>query len=414
MSVSILVQRNYAFAFAVALASCGGSTQPAFLSAGSVPLADRSNGGERVGRNANIKYELVILRGLGGNFTEGNGVNDRNWIAGFASLRGNSAIHAVLWRGGRKLDLGTLGGPNSAIDLPLKGDRGQIPGFSETSQADPYVENFCNFPAAYNPKHLCRGFRWQNGVMTPLPTLGGKNGEATGVNNHRQIVGFAETGTQDPSCIAPQVFDFEGAIWRPDGTKVALPPYAGDAISGAFSINDKGQVVGTSGTCGPQSPGIAVHAVLWQDGSTIDLGNLGGSVFNVAAAINNHDQIVGFSGVAGSATFHAFLWRKGKMRDLGTLPGDVVSLANSVNDQGQIVGFSIDASGNNRAFIWENGSMTDLNRLVSPNSQLHLMIANDINDQGWIVGDALDSKTGNTVAYLLIPKNDAGGERGFQ
>ena len=38
------------------------------------------------------------------------------------------------------------------------------------------------------------------GVMTGLPTLGGDNGFATGVNDRGQIVGWAEDNTHDPTC----------------------------------------------------------------------------------------------------------------------------------------------------------------------------------------------------------------------
>ena len=40
---------------------------------------------------------------------------------------------------------------------------------------------------------------WQNGVMTALPTLGGNNSSATGVNNLGQVVGWAETAAKDPT-----------------------------------------------------------------------------------------------------------------------------------------------------------------------------------------------------------------------
>jgi probable HAF family extracellular repeat protein len=222
------------------------------------------------------------------------------------------------------------------------------------------------------------------------------------------VIGGAET-QKDPSCQAPQVFGFEAVIWQPGGNVTPLPPYGSDPISLAFGINDRGDaVVGASGQCGPLSNiGNAVHAVLWKNGKPKDLGNLGGSVFNAAFSVNDRGQIVGISGVAGSGAFHAFLWKKGKMSDLGTLPGGVYSLPNTINDRGQVVGFSIDASGNNTAVIWENGSIKDLNSLVPPNSRLHLMIASNINNRGWIVGDALDAKTGHTLGVLLIPSNDA-------
>src|SRR5581483_6611707 len=98
--------------------------------------------------------------------------------------------------------------------------------------------------------------------------------------------------------------------------------------------------------------------------------------------------VVGFSDLAGdsdgSPNFHAFLWTKrGGMIDLGTLPGDVYSQALGINDAGQVVGASYGPSfSTSRAFIYENGTMTDLNALIPPSSQLYLLFANDINDRG--------------------------------
>src|ERR1035441_9196582 len=82
-------------------------------------------------------------------------------------------------------DVGTLGGqngnaagPNGSNDLAV---------LAETSTPDPLGEDFCGFGT-----HLiCLGAFW-NGVMTPLPTLGGNNAEAFTLNDRSQIVGMAE------------------------------------------------------------------------------------------------------------------------------------------------------------------------------------------------------------------------------
>ncbi|MGA8620713.1 MAG: hypothetical protein WB660_19580 [Candidatus Sulfotelmatobacter sp.] len=97
------------------------------------------------------------------------------------------------------------------------------------------------------------------------------------------------------------------------------------------------------------------------------------------------------------------------MQDLGTLPGDILSIAYAINDQGQIVGQSIAANGNSRAFIWQNGVMTDLNTLIAPGSSLSLLYANDINDQGEIVGQAYASSTTGSPAFLATAEYDGDG-----
>jgi probable HAF family extracellular repeat protein len=349
-------------------------------------------------------YRVVKLGTLGGNFSNANAVNNRSWVVGPASLQ-NNAVHGALWLAGHKTDLGTLGGPNSSVPGFDHNTRGVISGISETSPADPYGEQWCG-PGS---SRLCGAFRWRNGVMTPLPTLGGNNSVALDVNNRDQVLGSAETSTQDPTCQAPQVFDYYAVIWQPDGTMVTLPPYPGDVISSAISLNQKEQVVGSSGLCYWDQPQASTHAVLWQNGSAIDLGNLGGSQGNVGNDINDNGQIVGGSGVPGNQVDHAFLWQKGVgMTDLGTLPGDVWSFAYGINNKGQIVGESCDSGFYHcRGFIWQNGSMTDLNLLVPPNSKTYLQYGGDINDRGQIASATVDVKTGNQLAVLLVPGKKA-------
>ena len=353
------------------------------------------------------QYYLVNLGVIGGKYSAARGINNQGWITGASTLKGSKSSHAALWRAGRLTDLGTLGGPNSYFSFSVKNTRGEVAGVSQVAQTDPYLEDFC-LESPFNSTHLCQGFSWQNGVMTALPTLGGNNSFATGVNNPGQIVGGAETSTKDRSCRKPQRFDYYGVIWQPSGTTLALPPYTGDTISFATAVNDSGDVVGSSGRCGDLGDAsTAQHALLWQSGSTIDLGNLGGTVNNVPRAINNRGQIVGNSEVAGNAMVHAFLWQNGVMSDLGTLPGDVASEANGINDKGQIVGTSCPASGSCRGFIWQNGSMTDLNLLVPPKSKLYVFYANDINDSGRIAGIATNTTKPvfTQRAVVLIPGN---------
>ncbi|MFZ0030534.1 MAG: hypothetical protein WAK84_01505 [Candidatus Cybelea sp.] len=391
---------------AAILGGCSnGESPPNFAPSGATQQSATQAVSNAQARGSVTQYYLINLGVIGGKYSADRGINNKGWITGFSTLRGSKSAHAVLWRAGRLTDLGTLGGLNSAFGGTVKNTRGELAGASQVSQTDPYLENFCSFSSIFDQTHLCQGFRWQNGVMTALPTLGGNNSIANGVNNGGQIVGAAETSTKGHRCGKPQRFDYYGVIWQPNGTTVTLPPYPGDTISLAEAISNSGDVVGYSGHCGNlDDASTARHALLWQSGSAIDLGNLGGTVNNVPRAINNRGQIVGNSEVAGNATSHAFLWQNGVMSDLGTLPGDVFSEANGINDKGQIVGVSCPASGTCRGFIWQNGSMTDLNLLVPPKS-LYVFYGEDINDSGQIT--AIATNTTKPVftqrAVVLIP-----------
>lgn len=363
-------------------------------------------------------YRVINLGNpLGGTSSIGNAINNLGWAMGTSNLPGDTTQHAELWLPGLHLDLGTLGGPNSGVVFANHSNRGQIVGIAETADLDPLAETW-SCAGAFFPtttQHICLGFVWQNGVMTALPTLGGYNGFASSVNDLGQVVGWAETAVHDSTCAPPQILQFEAVLWGPGSGQIQpLPGLPGDPDSAATAINDKGQVVGISGICQNAVGAFsAKHAVLWQDGQVIDLGNIGGHGWNTPTFINNQGQIVGFANQSGdlvngqlALNFHAFLWTKdGGMRDLGTLPGDAISEALGINESGQIVGLSFGAGFSNpRAFLWQDGSMIDLNSLMPAGSNLTLQVAGDINDRGEITGTAFDSTTKTSPAFLAIPR----------
>jgi probable HAF family extracellular repeat protein len=336
-----------------------------------------------------------------------------NGLVSGAAAMPNGTMHAVLWYQGRKMDIGTPGleGPNS-IAFGVN-ERGQAVGQAETSVPD--GEDFCGFNASGFPSPTaCLPFLWQNGVMTKLPTLGGANGGANMINNRGEVAGYAESAMKDPDPACP-VSQFEPVIWK-NGKAQGLPTYPGDPDGVAAWINDNGQAVGSSGSCAVFNPNTGLfltenHALLWEkDGSVNDLGNLGGAggiAGNHACAINNQGRVVGHSELRNDTTFHGFLWtRETGMQDLGTLPGDSASLALGINDRGEVVGASLDSSFSSRAFLWENGMMTDLNALIPAHSPLKLLVAESINSRGDIVGLAVTS-IGEAHGFLATPSNGA-------
>ncbi len=372
-------------------------------------------------------YQVGILGTLGGTAGAANGINNRGWITGVDNLPGDLTTVATLWVQGQTIPLGTLsGGPNSAVAWPVKNNNGVIVGISELPDIDPVGNNFSCWPflGTGSPTgRICKGFRWQNGQMTALePFPGGFSSYATGVNNKGQVAGWAENGVADPTCDPSfQILQFRAAIWQPDGTMQELPPLPGDSTSAATAINDLGQVVGISGDCfiavGYSS---AKHAVLWQNGVPSDLGNIGGDAWNTPTAINNHGTIIGFANTAPGLAkrFVGFIWTPtGGMKPLGTLPGvcgtnscnDFRSEALGINEKAQIVGLSRGnppPAGNApfliRAFLWENGKMTDLNSLTVSGSP-YLLFGNDVDQEGHVVGQAVDLNTGDQPGYIATP-----------
>ena len=373
-------------------------------------------------------YIIYDTGTLGGSVGVGNGINNIGWISG-VSTTADGATHAALWSPGAVTDLGTLGGADSAVEWPVKNNHGLVVGISESATVDPNGEKFsCDPDFIATHGHTCLPFLWANGAISQLPLLGGNNGFATGINNSGAAVGWAETAWHDPSCVLPQVLQFEAVLWGPGANqKRILPPYPGDSTSAATAINDAGEVVGISGDCGDAVGAFSArHALLWVNGEPQKLPTLGGMGWNTPMAINSSGAVVGFSDLKGDVVggvltpnFQAFLWaRAGGIQNLHTLPGDVLSEATGINDFQQIAGTSFDASGNSRVFLWQNGRIYDLNTLLQANAPLYALASGDINDRGDITGVACVLVTGacsnvaHTFIAIVAPPGPDAGEQG--
>ncbi|MBV8724025.1 MAG: hypothetical protein JO350_01690 [Candidatus Eremiobacteraeota bacterium] len=403
------------------LASCGGGT-------GVAPGVSQTlvNHLTEHGPAALPQYfveDLGTLGGAGGAGATAEAISNNGWIIGTSNLAGDTVNHSFVWRNGVMTDLGTLGGMNSNERGVLVSDRiGLVAGVSQTPRVDPLGEYWGAFTFYCNNngpcdgyKNVVRGFARRNGALVKLPTLGSNNGEAVGLNDRGQIVGYAEDRTPDYRCAPPQILDVEAVVWEPRSGDAerpysahALPPLAGDAVAMAGQINDGGQVVGTSSpTCAELFSTLNTHNVLWDHGSVVNMGNLGGVCCNTPVDINSGGEVVGYSGTAGNKTFHAFAWQKGhRMRDLGTLRNDKSSFGFGINDQGDIVGGSCGGTSFNfcTALIWRNGVMTDLNtRIKRGSAPLFLYFGNDINSEGEIAFYAFDPRKGEFRAAIGIP-----------
>jgi probable HAF family extracellular repeat protein len=372
---------------------------------------------------AKVQYQVSNLDTLGGTSSGGNSINDQSWVAGYSRLTGDQTRHATLWRSGSLLDLGTLGGPisNSSVTWNVKDTAGVIVGISQTLTPEPLGEiwsSFFFYSGPFRAGYINLGFVWEQGQMRGLPNFpGGNNGFATGANNLRQVVGWAENGVHDTEhCVSPQVLQFRPAVWSlgPPDQIHDLPLISGDTSGAATAINDNGQIVGISGIC-DQAVGrhTARHAVLWENGGVTDIGNLGAQWWNTPTAINQRGDVVGFAGdpaFAEGDIVHAFMWtREDGIRHLKPLPRrtpkHVDSEAYGINEARQVVGVSCDADFVDcRAVVWDHGNTpTDLNELKGGFSA-RLESAKDINNLGEITGRAIDSNSVLT-AYLAVPSH---------
>jgi len=354
-------------------------------------------------------YRVTILSNAG---AAGNSINDLGLIGGSYTLANNS-VHANLWAFGKQIDLGTLGtgaALSSRVQWPVKNVLGLISGISLTDKLDPNQEGWsCGFFLPNPNFNVCLGFLWDPSTakMRPLPTLGGTNGFATGTNNLGETVGWAENTVRDPSCILPQVLQFRPVVWGPRREQIhELPLAEGDTSGAATALNDRGQIVGISGSCGFAVGGpTGKHAVLWDNGVVTVIVNPNGAPYwNTPMMINERGDVVGFAGVPGDAAGNftpPFLWTsKEGFRFLPLLKGEIAGIATSINERRQIVGYSNDATLNFHPWIWQNGITTNFNDLIEPGSGLTgpIELLFDINDHGDITG-----ATTTGQAFLATP-----------
>lgn len=303
-------------------------------------------------------------------------------------LLGVTECHPVLWKDGGVVDLGTLGG-YEGLAVAVN-NHGLVVGIATNAVPD----SFPGFPNGIPWGTQSRAFRWENGTIQDLGTLGGTDATAALVNDHGQIAGMSYTNsTLNPATGLPTQDPF---LWD-DGRLLDL-----GTLGGTFGfpngINNRGEVVGQSNLVGDSN----YHPFLWKRGVLMDLGTLGGDK-GFANSVNDVGEVVGRADLPGNQIHHAFLWKDGTMIDLGIPPGGgPCSTAYSINSKGQVVGDSGTCNVGGPPFLWEHGVIYNLNDLVLPGSDLTLVDVDTINDRGEIscTGVLAD---GNPRACLLVP-----------
>lgn len=314
-------------------------------------------------------------------------------------VSGLPAQHAVVWSHGQIADLGTLGGAFSYANA--MNNRGQVVGIALNETPDDPFSYIGSFLGVADDTQT-HAFLWQEGVISDLGTLGGPDSWGDNVNDFGQVSGWSYTNsTVIPTTGVPTQHPF---LWSWGkltdlGTLGGTYAVTGSLqYSGGGSINDWGQVIGTSNLAGDAT----YHPFLWSQGRMTDLGTLGGAN-GEAFWINNLGEVVGRGDISGSTNHHATLWRNGTVTDLGSAPGWPCSTAYQINERSQIIfGTGICGQGGGPAFLWENGVAYNLNTLVQSGSGFYIDDVNYINERGEIAATGVLSN-GDQHDLLLIP-----------
>ena len=361
-----------------------------------------------------VMTDLGALPGV--NNSAAGSINARGWITGQSQsatidpVAGIPESHAVLWKHGQIIDLGTLDSGTESLGIYVN-DADQVIGFS-TINTNPDPVGFFGFPT--------HTFIWQNGEKLDIGTLGGANAfpGASCSNQPKDLVvgGSTTTTTVNSTTGLPDADPF---LWH-KGKMIDLGTLGG-TNGFAQCANHRHQVIGMSSLAANPAacdypvlnsvrPGC--HAFFWEEGVIKDLGTLGGNN-SEAIWLNEAGDVVGsadLAGPTGNQTHDAVLWRDGKIHDLGTVTGDPCSRGRGLNARGQVVGGSSDCRNFLHAFLWEEGGpMLDLNTLIPPGSGMQLTNAFNINDRGEILAKAAplgftpndDADLGHLV--LLVP-----------
>src|SRR4029453_11656617 len=313
---------------------------------------------------------IVDLGTLGGTTSDATAVKDAGIVVGNAWIAGDAYVRAFAWtKAGGMVELPSLGGNSGALSINAQG---QIAG------------------AAVDLFGVTHAVLWNPGVgIKVLGPLAGATREGTQlINDAGQAAGISIWLNPD------NTLNYQHAFFYSDGAGMIDMGALSGGSSTPIAINSQGQVIGYS-TLGPQSPGM--HGFTWtRTDGLIDL-TLGGDM-SFVRSLNASGQVVGTARTA-AGNGHAYSWtRSGGIVDLGALGGGFSS-AGSINKDGVIVGASsLGGDATYHGFLYESGTMKDLNSLVPAKpADLELTAATMLTDSGFIVANT------NTGMALLSP-----------
>ena len=303
-----------------------------------------------------VGWRMVDLGTLGGSVAYGStadAINAHGEVIGQSWNRSGTLRRAFIWRGGRLIPLGTLGGGSSQADAI--NDRGQIVGWAETGSGKTHA------------------FLWEKGHMRDLGVPPGTDiSEAVCITNSGLIVGVASDSTKDTFAANRGHL----VVWRSDGRMRDLGrPWNPKRDTGTVvgGVNERGEIVGST-----VPDHVGERSFRWDGRSLRSLPPR--NARSMALDVDASGRVIGWT--YRKSNFRAVTWERGQMRLLPLPPGQKGAFTNAINDEGEIVGYvwsrrEVD----DHAVLWRTSTVIDLGTLGGKQSE-----AEAINNRRQIVG----------------------------
>ncbi len=280
-----------------------------------------------------------------------------------------------------------------------------------------------NLPVANMSEERSAATLWpSNNLGKPvIVSFGSGNSYAVAVSDDQAMV-----GNEGETEMGPFLYK-AGKITRLTSTNSSLPAVndaVGMSASGLILTGDastwtsptKRQMLpvpkGTQGSAWAISRN-GVHVVggagdsnlRWTNRSWAKLGNPAGSAMSQPYAVNDRGVAVGYAEVAGNSV--PVIWdSKGSPSWLARYPGFGQQYPVAISNSGVVVGYgnaSPDAmAGSDKALLWKDGKVMDLDTVVSKPAGATIISALDINTRGQIIGSMILSND-TEVGFIATP-----------
>ncbi len=358
-------------------------------------------------------YQIVDLGNLGGTQAEAFGINNLGDIVGNAGGV-DFDNHAFVYRNQGILDLGFLPVNENTTSTSYAFDinnNGLAVGFSTQTFTDanslPYNRLMATY---YDTVNLTISSIPQVDPLSPL------NMRAERSNDNDIIVGVTEY--DDPNDVDANgdpiiAITVRGFVYDINSGVLDLLTPPTDSIRTGLAlraINNNGVIVGVAADTvsnGVQNAVLSdIVTTSISDLTQVSKITIYDGVQNQVWSINDNDIMVGSANTATDSNKRAFSYNLNTQEivSLGSLNTNFpFSEAFKINNLGQIVGVSQYQNSPiiYHAFLYENGTMKDLSKLIGCDTGWVLSEARSINDSGIIVGTGLIN--GEKHAYMLTP-----------